>query len=60
MSEEKHHHHHHHHMDGASKFKRKSLMALERRKKVAKWLWRILVALAIIMGIVVVIAYAVD
>ena len=47
-------------MDGASKFKRKSLMALERRKKVAKWLRRILVALAIIMGIVVVIAYAVD
>ena len=32
-----HHHHHHHKMDGASKFKRNSLLAIERRKKIAKY-----------------------
>ena len=52
-----HHHHHHHHMDGASKFKRKSLMAIERRKKIEKWLFRGLVLVAILMAIAVVVVY---
>ena len=47
-------------MDGASKFKRKSLLALERRKKISKWLWRILVVIAIIMAIIVVVSYVLD
>ena len=46
-------------MDGASKFKRKSLLAIERRKKIAKWACRILVAIAIIMGIVTLAAYTI-
>lgn len=56
---EHHHHHHHHKMDGASKFKRKSLLAIERKKFIAKWLKRTVVALAIIMGILVVLAYTI-
>ena len=52
-----HHHHHHHHMDGASKFKRKSLMAIQRRKKIEKWLFRSLVAVAILMALAVVVVY---
>ena len=44
-------------MDGASKFKRKSLMAIERRKKIEKWLFRGLVLVAILMAIAVVVVY---
>lgn len=55
-----HHHHHHHKMDGASRFKRKSLLALERRKKIEKWLFRSLLAFAIILGAVVVVTYMID
>lgn len=63
MSEEKkeqqhhHHHHHHHKMDGASKFKRNSLLAIERRKKIAKYSLRAGYILAIIMVLAVIIAY---
>ena len=55
-----HHHHHHHKMDGASKFKRESLLAIERRKFITKWLFRFLCAVAVIMGILVIIAYTVN
>ncbi len=44
-------------MDGASKFKRKSLMAIQRRKKIEKWLFRSLVAVAILMALAVVVVY---
>ncbi|MBR2234547.1 MAG: hypothetical protein IJ892_05785 [Prevotella sp.] len=54
-----HHHHHHHHMDGASKFKRKSLMAIQRRKKIEKWLFRALILVAILMAIAVVVVYTI-
>jgi type IV secretory pathway component VirB8 len=64
MSEEKkeqqqhhHHHHHHHKMDGASKFKRNSLLAIERQKKIAKYGLRAGYILAIIMVLAVIIAY---
>ncbi|MBR0049500.1 MAG: hypothetical protein IJP74_09310 [Prevotella sp.] len=53
------HHHHHHHSDGATEFKRRSLQAIERRKAMAKWLWRVMVAVAIIMGVAVVAAYTI-
>jgi hypothetical protein len=53
------HHHHHHHRDGASKFKRDSLMAIKRRKIIGEWLWKITVGLAIIMGIAVIAAYTI-
>lgn len=52
-----HHHHHHHKMDGASKFKRNSLLAIERRKKIAKYGLRAGYILAIIMVLAVIIAY---
>lgn len=48
-----HHHHHHHKKDGASIFKARSLAAIERRKLIAKWLYRLLVAIAIILVIVI-------
>lgn len=57
--EQQHHHKHHHHHDGASKFKRDSLLAIKRRKIIAKWLWRGMVLLAIIMGLAVVAAYTI-
>ncbi|MBR1485140.1 MAG: hypothetical protein IJ612_05550, partial [Prevotella sp.] len=54
-----HHHHHHHKMDDASKFKRNSLLAIERRKKLAKYgLWAAY-ALAAFMVLAVIIAYTI-
>lgn len=59
MSEHSHSssHHHHHKMDGASKFKRKSLLAIERRKKIEKWSFYIFTGLAVLMVLLVVAAY---
>ena len=51
------HHHHSHKPDGASLFKRRSLAAIHRRKVIEKWLKRILVVIAILMGIAVVVVY---
>ena len=62
MAEEQHHHHHHHHhhkIDGATKFKRKSLLAIERRKLIQKWAFRILCAIAVIMGLAAVAAWTI-
>lgn len=53
------HHHHHHKMDSASKFKRDSLKAIERRKILAKWGKILLIALTILMGILCVLAYTI-
>ena len=57
MSE--HHHHHHHKKDGSSKFKQKSLAAIQRRKLIEKVLKIFMVAVAIIMAITVVLAYTI-
>jgi ABC-type nickel/cobalt efflux system permease component RcnA len=54
-----HHHHHHHKMDGASHFKRQSLLAIERRKTLAKWGMRILCGIAIFMAILVFLVYTI-
>lgn len=61
MSEQQHHHHHHHHhkKDGASIFKQKSLAAIERRKLFEKILKISVMALAVIMAILVVLAYTI-
>ena len=46
-------------MDGASKFKRNSLLAIERRKKLAKYgLWAVYV-IAALMVLAVIIAYTI-
>lgn len=60
MTEHKHSHHHHHKMDGATRFKRKSLMAIERRKKFARFAWIALSTIAIILGIFVVVIYVLN
>lgn len=58
MSEKK-HHHHHHYEDDATRFKRKSLLSIERRKKLKKWSFVALCTIAVIMGILVVLAYTI-
>ena len=59
-TEEQHHHHHHHHKkDGATRFKQKSLAAIERRKLIEKVLKIAVVVLAILMAIAVMLAYTI-
>lgn len=59
MSEQHHHEHshHHHHDDYASQFKKKSLQSIAFRRQLDKWLKIGLLALAIIMMLLVVLAY---
>lgn len=60
MAEEHHHHHHHHHrIDSGSRFKMDSLRSIERKKKIVKILKRVMIALTIILGIAVVLAYTI-
>lgn len=60
MSEQNHHHHHHHHHeDDATRFKRKSLLSIKRKKIIRKWALRALCCLAVIMAILVVLAYTI-
>lgn len=54
---EHHHHHSHHKMDGASRFKYKSLSSLRRRKLLAKWLFRILILIGISLAVFVAVIY---
>ena len=54
---EHHHHHSHHKMDGASRFKYKSLLSLRRRKLLAKWLFRILILIGIALAVFVAVIY---
>jgi|GEM_PF-4633590 hypothetical protein len=56
---EHHHTHHHHKEDGASRFKHKSLAAIRKRKQMAKILKMALLVIAVLMGIVVLLAYTV-
>jgi hypothetical protein len=56
--EHQHHHHHHHHKrDGASLFKEKSLNAIKRNRIIEKWLKIALCCVAVLMGLLVVLAY---
>ena len=57
MAEHEHHHHHHHSKDGSSRFKEKSLNAIERRKKMEKFIKTVLTVIAIIMGLAVMVLY---
>ena len=60
MSEHKHHHRHHRNnqkKDDATLFKKRSLASLENKKKIAKWLFRALCVVAIIMFIAVLVVY---
>jgi len=61
MSEQEHHHHHHHHHkeDDASRFKRLSLLSIERKKKIQRWTFKGLCALAVIMALLVALAYTI-
>ena len=55
MSE--HHHHHHHHKDSGTRFKERSLRAIELRRKAEKWLKNTLIIVAIIMILAVIYVY---
>lgn len=57
MAEHEHHHHHHHRKDGSTRFKEKSLNAIERRKKMGKFIKTVLTVIAIIMGLAVMVLY---
>ncbi len=58
MEEHHHHHtHHHHKKDGASIFKQKSLQAIERRKLFEKIAKIGTIALAVVMAVLVLLAY---
>ena len=57
MAEHEHHHHHHHRKDGSSRFKEKSLNAIESRKKMEKIIKTVLTVIAIIMGLAVMVLY---
>jgi len=50
--------HHHHKMDSATRWKRKSLLNIERRKTMKKWLFRALVGVAVFMALAVVYVYS--
>jgi len=52
-----HHHHHHHHYDDATKFKLRTLQWQKRRKKIEKYGFWILCAVAVIMFIAVLVVY---
>lgn len=54
-----HHHHHHHKEDDATRFKRESLKAIRRRKIIKKWAFRLLCLMAVVMAILVVLAYTI-
>lgn len=55
MSE--HHHHHSHRKDSATRFKERSLRAIEQRRKAEKWLKTILIILAALMILAVIYVY---
>lgn len=50
-------HHHHHHRDGASRFRDRSLRAIEIRRKVGKWLKIVLLIFAVFMVLLVLASY---
>ena len=51
------HHHHHHRKDGASRFRDRSLRAIQMRHLMEKWLKIILLVVAVILLIVVFVLY---
>ena len=52
-----HHHHHHHHKDASEIFKNKNLQAKRRRDFIEKWLFNLLIVLAVLVMIGVVVVY---
>ena len=56
---EHHHHHHHHRKDSATIFKEKSLQAIELRRLLEKWLKIAVIVLAIVMVILLILAYTI-
>jgi len=61
MSGTEHHHHKHHHkQDGASRWKHKSLLSIQRRKTFLNWLYWSLIVLAVILFIAVIVVYSIN
>ena len=59
MSEHHHQHHHHHREDDASRFKRKSLLSIQRRKVMEKYAFVALCVVAALMGLATILVYCV-
>ncbi len=59
MSEQKHHHHHHRHRDEASLFKERSLRSIRLRRLLDKWMKIGMLVVAVIMCILLVLAYTI-
>ena len=57
---QEHHHHHHHRKDSATLFKERSLRAIEYRRRFEKYLKIAVVLLALVMIVLVVLAYTFD
>lgn len=58
MSDNHHHHHHHHHSDRREYVStNKTLLNQHRRKLIGKWLWWAMVAVAVVLGIAVIVLY---
>jgi cell division protein FtsL len=51
------HHHHHHHEDDASRFKRRSINSIARRKKIARFLKLFLTIVAAVLVLVAFVLY---
>jgi hypothetical protein len=53
-------HHHSHKKDYASEFKQRGLSSIRRRKLILSYLYKSLMAIAILLFIFVIIAYTID
>ena len=59
-SQQPHHHHHHHHKrDGASLYKQKSLNAIKRNRLIEKIMKISLCVIAVLMAVLVMLAYTI-
>ncbi len=59
MAEQQHTHHHHHRKDSATRFKERSLHAIEFKRLLEKWLKIAVLVVAVIMVVLVILAYTV-
>ena len=56
-SKHHHHHHHHHHKDPTERFQQRSIRAIALRKTIAKWTFRVLLVVAVVLVIYAIIIY---
>ena len=58
-----HHHHHHssgsHHHDSTHEFRKHAINGIQRRKQIAKWLYRITLVITILCVLMVMVVYTI-